>query len=674
MICGRLSHPEPMHRRMEKPTDSSPGYVFFRRLHGNILAVLAARLAILMGIYSFSRLLFWWYNRDLFPGMTSGRMGEILLGGLRFDLAGLLYLNALVILLTVVPLRIRFHRIYQRTVTTLFLVINGAGLMANLADMVYYRTTLRRTTLMVLDQFSNETNFAQLIPRFVLDFSGVALLFLCLMVGLIWLVTRSRIEGPQFPSTGMFYGGGLFTLVLTAGLVVAGIRGGFRHSTRPITVSNAMAYATVPEDVALVVNTPFALIRTSGTGVIRKVDYFPDEESLRAVYDPEIHPAPEGPFQPLNVVVIIVESLSMELSGFYNHWIDQGRYQGYTPFLDSLARQSLTWQYGFANGRKSIEAMPSILCAIPSIEVPFVLSHYSNNRVNGLPGLLREKGYSTAFFHGAPNGSMGFDAFAKQAGFERYFGMREYGNDADMDGMWGIWDMPFLRFFGQRLNDMPEPFCASVFTVSSHHPFEVPEEYQGRFRKGQNKMHEAVQYTDLALKRFFQEAARQDWFNRTLFVITADHVSSEITLPEYKTVWGQYAVPVIFHRPGMVPDFRRDQIVQQTDIMPTILGMLGYDKPYVAFGRDLTRSQDSTVFNYVSPAYQLITPGRLYRYDGSRLLAGFDYRKDPRMEQNLMGTERPDARVTGMIQARIQQYNNRMVGNRLTMPGQARLW
>lgn len=551
----------------------------------------------------------------------------------------------------------------------MFLVINGLGLLTNLADMVYYRTTLRRTTMLVLDQFANETNFAQLIPRFVADFSGVLLIFLLMLAVLIWLSLRWRVEGPKTSHPGIFYGGGSALMLLFATLIVGGVRGGFRHSTRPITVSNAMAYAAVPEDVALVVNTPFALLRTASTGIIRKVTYFPDEARLNQVYTPEKTPPATDGFQPLNVVVIIVESLSMELSGFYNRRLNGGSYEGYTPFLDSLARQSVTWQYGFANGRKSIEAMPSVLCGLPSGEVPFVLSHYSNNRVNSLPSLLREKGYSSAFFHGAPNGSMGFDAFARQAGFDKYYGMTEYGNPADMDGMWGIWDMPFLQFFAGRISQMKEPFCAAVFTVSSHHPFEVPAEYEGVFRPGRNKMHEAVQYTDLSLRRFFERVESEPWFDRTLFVLTADHVSSEVTLPEYKTPWGKYAVPILFYRKNMPAVFDTVRTAQQTDILPSVLAQLKYDKPFVAFGKDLFTSGDSTAFNYAAPSWQLMTPIGMLRHDGVKSLGFFDYRGDRMMQQNLLDKISPVTllNLEEMLKARIQQYNNRMVEDRLVI-------
>lgn len=636
-------------------------------LRGNIYLVLLLRLLVVYFLFTITRLLFYFYNRDLFPGMSLERMLDLLGGGLRFDLTALLYLNLLLIVLTVLPLKIRFNRIYHRALTILFVLMNALGLLANLADMVYYRFTLRRSTSMLFEQFSHETNMAVLIPRFIWDYSGVTFLFILFLIFLIWVAVKFKAVGPRHSNPLIFYGGGVLIACVFLGLSIVGIRGGFRHSTRPIAVSNAMAYAHAPEDVALIVNTPFSLIRTVGTAVTRRVEYFKNDQELRGVYSPEVNPKPEGEFSRENVVVIILESFSAEFVGGLNQWVSNGSYQGYTPFLDSLIRQSVTWQHTFANGRKSIDAMPSVFCSIPSGEVPFVLSHYSHNKVNSLASLLDRKGYHSAFFHGAPNGSMGFDAFAKQAGFKEYFGMTEYGNDSDMDGWWGIWDEPFLQFTAKKISQFKEPFVAGVFTVSSHHPFEVPESFKGKFKPGKSKMHEAVQYTDYALKKFFETAAQQPWFNNTWFIITADHVSSEITLPEYKTIWGRFAVPLIFFKKGIEPRHEGRRVAQQIDVLPTVLSLLQYEEPYLAFGNDLTSKHSEFAFGYVHPVHHLYSDSLIYRFDGSRITEVYEYASDRFLKNNLAGSINLSIPERA-IKARIQQYNNRMVENRLMFP------
>ena len=158
------------------------------------------------------------------------------------------------------------------------------------------------------------------------------------------------------------------------------------------------------------------------------------------------------PFSNDNVVIIILESFAREYIGSLNHGLEGGKYEGYTPFIDSLIKVSLTFDVSIANGKKSIDAMPSILASVPSLETPYTISHYANNQINGLPELLKKKGYYSAFFHGAPNGSMGFDSFSRVAGFDDYFGLDQYPEKNDFDGMWGVWDEPFFKFFAEKLN------------------------------------------------------------------------------------------------------------------------------------------------------------------------------------------------------------------------------
>jgi len=625
---------------------------------------LVLRFVVLMFLFTVCRIVFYLYNRDLFPGMHAARFSDILLGGIRFDFAGIIYLNLPVVLLVILPVRLRLESWYKRLVHYLFVVLNIFGLFVNLADVVYYRTTLRRTTLSVLDQFENETNLAGLSLRFVTEFWPITLLFLVLSYFLFRFSGRLKYSEPFTVSNLKFYGVNIFFALLTVGVCIGGMRGDFRKSTRPITISNASAYAAVPEDVFLVVNTPFSLIRTATTGVIKKVDYFKSEQELESIYSPVHRPMPDSAFRPMNVVIIILESFSMEFSGFYNQRFSNA-YEGYTPFLDSLAAQSHTFQYSFANGRKSIDAMPSVLSSIPSVEVPFVLSHYSNNRVNSIASLLKEKGYQSAFFHGAPNGSMGFDAFSKQAGFDSYLGKNEFEGKPSLDGIWGIWDHEFFPFFAAKLNDLSTPFCAAAFSLSSHHPFELPATHIGRYKDGENKMYKMVQYTDEVLKHFFKQVSAEPWFENTLFVITADHVSSEVTLPAYKTPWGQYAVPVIFYHKGMKPFFDQSRTAQQTDILPSILSYLNYDKPFLAFGKDLFSPGPDHAFNFAGMAYQLMEGNYLFRYDGKKVLGVFDYKNDPFMTMDISG-KTDFAAMKQKAEAMIQQYNNRMVENRLT--------
>jgi len=639
------------------------------RWKGNIYVALGYSLLLAMAMFMVCRVTFYLFNNSFFPDMTWSRFARIAWGGLRFDLSAVLYLNLLFILLLIVPFRFRFGAGYQKLLKGLFIFTNSAGLIANVADTVYYQYTLRRTTLSVIKQFENEQNKAGLFGQFILDY-WYALLFLALLIWLLKILYEQLPPArPQVSSVVYFYGGGTIMMLLCAGLVVAGIRGGFGESTRPITLSNAAQYARVPKDINLVLNTPFALLRTAKTPVVEKATYFERDMDAGEIFSPVHVPSDSIEFTPRNVVIIILESFSMEFMGAYNNKAEAGAYNGYTPFLDSLIGHSRSFQYSFANGRKSIDAMPSVICSIPAIEVPFVLSHYSGNRITSLPGLLKEKGYYTAFFHGAPNGSMGFQAFANTCGFHDYFGKDEYGNDDDYDGIWGIWDHKFLDFYVERMNTFKEPFFTTFFSVSSHHPYNLPDEFKDSFQGGEMTIYKCIQYTDYALRRFFEKARTMPWYKNTLFVITADHASAQIRLKEYNTAWGYFAVPVFFFEPGQSPESMKPEIIQQIDIMPTVLDRLGYDKSYMAFGRNAfdTKTRPAA-FNFLDDTYQSFRGSYLLQFDGTRSVGLYDFRKDRMLERNLLA-ELPDT-VYSMeleLKAFLQQYKNRMVDDRLTL-------
>lgn len=641
------------------------------RVRGNIYINLAAALALMMLLFTICRLVFYFYNREFFPDMTLERFLLIQLGGLRFDLSAVLYLNSLFILLMIIPFNFRFLAGYKRFLSYLFLTINAIGLAMNIADTVYYPYTLRRTTLVVLRQFENEHNGFSLFFRFLIDY-WYALVFWVALVGFMaWVFRRFKVEGPQLKHKATYYVSGVAAMLVIVGLVVAGMRGGFGESTRPITLSNAAQYATAPKDINLVLNTPFAVMRTARTPAINKVSYFASDADAEAIFSPIHHPDSSQVPNRLNVVVIILESFSKEFFGIYNRDQEQGTYKGFTPFLDSLIGHSRAYQYSFANGRKSIDAMPSVIASIPSIEVPYVLSHYSGNQVTSLSSLLKREGYYSAFFHGAPNGSMGFQAFANTCGFDRYFGKDEYNHNEDYDGIWGIWDHKFLQYYAEQMNTFKQPFYTNFFSVSSHHPYALPAEFQSRFKEGEMTIYKCIEYTDYALREFFHTASAMPWFKNTLFVITADHASAQTRLADYQSPVGYFEIPIFFYKPGADWHEMNPTIIQQIDIMPTILGELNYNKPFLAYGRDIFRDRTRPfAFNYLDNTYQAFRGNYLLQFDGNRSTGLFDFTTDRRLNVNLI-SQLPDtaAAMESYLKAFIQQYNNRMVDDNLTVRG-----
>lgn len=637
-------------------------------LKGNIYVALVLYFLIMMFLFSLSRIGFYLYNKDLFSEIPLGKFMRIMAGGLKFDVSAILYTNMLFFFMYLIPQPFRYHRIFRSILKYIFFVFNGIALASNVADFIYYKFTLRRTTFKIFGEFRNEENGFKLFFQFIIDYWYAMLFWIGLIALMVFLFKKVKFNKPKVKNHLFFYTTGIAMMLLFTYLMIGGLRGGFRHSTRPITLSNAGKYVDTPNQMAIVLNTPFSVYRTIGQNALNEKKYF-TEEKLSAIYNPVFTPDTAQDFKYNNVIIIILESFAREYFGFYNPHLDNGKYAGYTPFLDSLMNESKVFWYSLANGRKSIDVLPSVLTSIPSVKTPFVLSYYSGNKLNSLPNLLKKKGYNSSFFHGAPNGSMGFQSFVNLVGVDHYYGLTEFGTRNEWDGMWGAWDEDFLRYYADMLDTISEPFISTFFSVSSHHPFKVPEKYEEKFPKGTKPIHQCIHYTDMALEKFFNKIQDSPWYDSTLFVITADHSFYQVSHPEYKTIRGSYSVPLFFYHPGDDLSGIEYKLGQQIDIMPTILNYLNYDEPFIAFGNDLF-SADSSRFavNVLNNTYQLYMGDYLMQYTEPEVVSLFQFKSDSLFQHNLKGTlPEIEEKMLEKMHAFIQQYNNRMIHDQLTI-------
>ena len=639
------------------------------------LLTVLTNLLLAYVVYFIARLAFLAENYDILArNLNFAHLLEMLGGGLVFDTSAILYTNALWVVMVLFPLHLKERHAYHNVCRWVFVVINSIALAVNLADAVYFQYTLRRTTTTVFDEFSNENNLGSIFATEVLNHWYFFVLAAVVIYGM-WRCYQTPPLHYQRLSWKTYTPAMLASILAFTPFCIAGMRGGWTRAVRPITISNANNYCDHPSEVALVLNTPFALIRTIGKNVYEVPHYFATEEELAAVFNPVHQPHPTHPFVKKNVVVIIIESFGREYIGAYNKHIPG--YKGFTPFTDSLiANGALTYTHSYCNGRKSIDGMPSILSSIPMFVEPFFLSPYSTNSVSGLADCLNQKGYESAFFHGAKRASMGFMAFAHATKFKQYYGREDFvadsrtRGDKDFDGFWGISDEPFMQYFCQKMTEMKQPFVTALFTLSSHHPFQVPEPYKDVFKEENPDMpiYKVIRYTDMALQHFFATASRQPWFHNTIFAITSDHTNMP-AIDEYRTDIGGFCSPIIFYDPsGDMGSGMVDAIAQQTDIMPTILDHLGYDKPYLAFGKDLlsTPADSTWAVNYLNGIYQYVKHGHVLQFNGEKSTAVYAL-SDRLMQRNLIGKVPQQQQMEQELKAIIQQYMQRMTENRLSL-------
>ena len=655
----------------------------------NYYLLIIWRLLLAYIIYSLCRAVFLIYNLDLLQPMSGADLWNIFRGGLMFDTTAILYTNILYLVLSFIPAPFVFNRIYQRILRILYVTVNFICVCMNLGDTVYFPFSMRRVSMTFFSEFTGDINFGTILLESLAMFWYITLIGIILLLLLIWLSGSCKyIKSPAYAARtagastlpqrrrAMWRAIGLqaLALIITAPLFIIGVRGGATRTMRPITLSNAGDFVQVAIHTQAVLNTPFSIIRTIGKAKFTKQNFYPTEAALEQVFTP-IKNLPdgttaqtlqangtaasasirtkEGPalqdshFVPAlqleegatvgskrNIVILIVESFAAENMSFLNPELPESL----TPFLDSLSREGLLCTNAFANGRKSIDAVPSILASMPSLITSFAVTPYATNDLNGLPDILKEMGYYCAFLHGAPNNSMGIRAVSHLCGVDNYYGKTEFGDDSKFDGAWGIWDEYFLPFAANTIGTFKEPFCASIFTLSSHHPFKLPKEYEGVFPQGETDLQRGTPYTDMSLRKFFEQARKSDWYKNTIFVITPDHSTLTGHAPKYKTPIWSTSIPIIFYAPGFIKPGRYNAPVQQLDIMPTLLGLLNYNKPYFAFGRDLNR--DSTlqpfVINYGTNQFQLIQGDTLLVRDNKSLVAAYYYKTDSLLLNNLL--------------------------------------
>ena len=455
-----------------------------------------------MIIYQACRLFHFLYNIDYFSALDLYSYLKIVYGSLKFDLSAILYTNSLLIFLSLFPLSIFSNNSFKALKKYIFILFNFFAITLNIIDALYYPFSKNRFTISFINEFSNENNIFLFIVRFGLDYWYVIPIMILTIYMLKYIANITLCEKNIIYNLRNLPLSIIITITFFS-LTVFGCRGSFIYKNRPITISNAGRYANNPNEISLIINTPFSLLRTAHIKDLKKKRFL-KEVDLTQIYNIKHH-YKNSEFNKKNIIIIILESMGMEYYGAYNNT------PSYTPFLDSLINHSYSSYNSFSNGKKSIDAMPAILASIPNTDFHFSLSKYTTNSIQGIGSLLDSEGYTTSFFHGAPNGSMGFESMANLCGIKTYYGMNEYNNNKDFDGLWGIWDDKFFNYFANQLNLMKEPFFSGFFSCSSHHPYKIPEDSKKLYKEGKHPMHKCVQYTDHSLQRFFNQVKDEKW-------------------------------------------------------------------------------------------------------------------------------------------------------------------
>ena len=629
----------------------------------DVYRVLFLRILIAYIFYFFARVLFYFYNSNMIIIESVEEFFYLCYIGLTFDTSAILYSNVLFILISLIPFKNYSSESFQKKMMILYFTTNLITYSTNFFDFIYYRFSQSRLTTRVFDILENETNKMSLAGSFIYNYWHVFIFFFIMVF--LWITLYRKINLKKYTPkySFKFISFSTITSLMIIFLCVVGMRGGLGNATRPINMVDAHRFVKKGIHADFVLNSPFCFIRTFNKNHFNK-KYFIKESEIDKLLNP-VRKVNDSIYSKPNVMILVMESFGREYIGAFNKSRKIENYVSYTPFLDSLSNHSLIFTNAFANGRQSIEALPSILASVPSFKVPFTSSPYSNQEIQSLVSVFKDKGYSTSFFHGAPNGSMGFLGLSNILGFDNYYGKNEFNDNSLYDGYWGIWDEPFLNFVKNETDKLEEPFFSTFFSLSSHEPFYVPEKYKGVFPMGDVQMHQVIGYSDNALKLFFDSAKNEPWFENTLFIITADH-TNQFWYPFYSSPINRFAIPILFYHPNGSFKGVNDELTHQMDIFPSIVDLVGYDKPINSWGRSLfSNSGKPFSIHFSGTVYHFITDKYILVFDGDSVIGIYD-KEDQWLSNNLKENSNINfSKEEKFLKAFMQDYMNRIIEKKL---------
>jgi phosphoglycerol transferase MdoB-like AlkP superfamily enzyme len=285
-----------------------------------------------------------------------------------------------------------------------------------------------------------------------------------------------------------------------------------------------------------------------------------------------------------NVVLITIESYSADFFKCY------GNENKITPFLDSLATQSLQFTNLYAVGNRTVRGLEAVTLCLPPTPGESVVKRTDNKNKFCTGSVFKQKNYAVKYLYG---GDAYFDNMAD------FFGGNGYDivdkktlspEEITFSNVWGVCDEDMANKAIKVMNEeskLGKPFFNHWMTVSNHRPFTYPNAKidipgDAKSREG------GVKYTDYAIRKFFEKAKKEPWFKNTVFVIIADHCASsagktELTIDKYR-------IPAMIYSPDFIAPAKYNQLMSQIDIMPTLFGILNFNYESKFFGQNVLKT------------------------------------------------------------------------------------
>lgn len=283
-----------------------------------------------------------------------------------------------------------------------------------------------------------------------------------------------------------------------------------------------------------------------------------------------------------NVVLITVESLSADFMKTY------GNQENITPFIDSLSQKSLQFTNLYAAGNRTVRGLEAVTLCLPPTAGESVVKREDNKNKFSTGSIFKQKGYSVKFMYGGDAFFDNMQDFYSGNGYQIVDKSSFSPEEITFSNVWGVCDEDMYNKAIKVMNaeaKQNKPFFNHIMTVSNHRPFTYPNnkiDIPGDIKSRDG----GVKYTDYALKKFFNMARKQPWFNNTVFVIVADHCASSAGKTELPL--DKYRIPAFIYMPNEKPE-KCNKLMSQIDLMPTLLGLLHFDYDSKFFGQDVLK-------------------------------------------------------------------------------------
>lgn len=515
-----------------------------------------------------------------------------LLMGWRFDTAVSCYLLALPALMMIVGelgrIRAKAYYLVAHHLLLIGYIVSFFACTADIPFFNYFFTRLNATATNEIDSFGIIAHMIVTEPMYLVGIGA----FIAVATG-YWFLMRYIFRRTIVAGLDRFqpYGWCIPLALLLVFATFVGMRGRLSKKS-PLRVGTAY-FCSDPFLNQIGLNPVFTFVKSAaelGKRANQPLSLADPEESQRLLEqeqhtpaDPRLMPAgldlplPEG----TNVVLIIMESMTMEKTA-----LATSKTPSFTPCLDSLMAQSLVFIRTYSSGIHTYNGIYSTLYSRPCIPSRHTMKQAVIPKVYGLPQVLHDAGYRTAYFMTHDEDFDNMRGFLFGNGFDSVIGQHSYSPD-EVIGTWGVPDHVMFDYALRHCNHAAAqgPFFTAIMTCSDHAPYAIPQgtSFQPHSR---DMSKQVVEYADWSLGRFMRMARLQPWYANTLFVLIADHGGVWGT-NRYDMPLSYHHVPMIFYYPSRLHPQQLDRIAMQADLGPTLLGMLPVEWDNSTFGLNL---------------------------------------------------------------------------------------